>query len=128
MNYTIQSHHFYFFGPWTFSSKTIMDVMNVFFNPSDRTYYEEMIRTRISTIVVINSIDKEQKIPLFSAAGLHHNEISAQICSQPGLVERLESWKYFWGISAIQICVSQDNWVLNKLDDWMQDSNKRIPL
>ena len=68
-----------------------MDVMNVFFNPSDRTYYEEMIQTRISTIVVINSIDKEQKIPLFSAAGLPHNEISAQICSQPGSVKRLES-------------------------------------
>ena len=42
-----------------------MDVMNVFFNPSDRTYYEEMIQTGISTIVVINSIDRGQKIPLF---------------------------------------------------------------
>ena len=68
-----------------------MDVMNVFFNPSDRTYYEEMIQTGISTIVVINSVDRGQKIPLFAAAGLPHNEISAQICSQPGLVKRLES-------------------------------------
>ena len=68
-----------------------MDVMNVFFNPSYRTYYKEMIQTGISTIVVINSIDRGQKIPLFSAAGLPHNEISAQICSHPGLVKRLES-------------------------------------
>nr|POE84239.1 v-type proton atpase subunit b2 [Quercus suber] len=59
-----------------------MDVMNVFFNPSDRTYYEEMIQTGISTIVVINSIDSGQKIPLFSAAGLPHNEKSAQIFGQ----------------------------------------------
>ncbi|KAK9987639.1 hypothetical protein SO802_027878 [Lithocarpus litseifolius] len=43
-----------------------------------------MIQTGISTIVVINSIDRGQKIPLFSAAGLPHNEISAQICSQLG--------------------------------------------
>ena len=38
-----------------------MDVMNVFFNPSDRTYYEEMIQTGISTIVVINSIDEDKR-------------------------------------------------------------------
>ncbi|KAD4888522.1 hypothetical protein E3N88_20595 [Mikania micrantha] len=31
-----------------------------------------------------------QKIPLFSAAGLPHNEIAAQICRQAGLVKRLE--------------------------------------
>nr|POE81869.1 v-type proton atpase subunit b1 [Quercus suber] len=68
-----------------------MEVMNVLFNLSDRTYYEEMIQTGISTIVVINSIDRGQKIPLFSAAGLPHNEISAQTCSQPGSVKRLES-------------------------------------
>ena len=65
--------------------------MNVLCNPRDRTYYEEMIQTRISTIVVINSIDRGQKIPLFSIACLPRNEISAQICSQPGSVKRLES-------------------------------------
>ena len=43
-----------------------MDVMNVFFNPSYRTYYEEMIQTGISTIVVINSIDKRTKDFRFS--------------------------------------------------------------
>nr|XP_023873731.1 V-type proton ATPase subunit B 2-like [Quercus suber] len=64
-----------------------MDVMNVFFNPSDRTYYEEMIQTGISTIVVINSIDSGQKIPLFSAAGLPHNEKSAQIFGQANAEE-----------------------------------------
>ncbi|KAL8250783.1 hypothetical protein R6Q59_034476 [Mikania micrantha] len=38
----------------------------------------------------MNSIDRGQKIPLFSAAGLPHNEIAAQICRQAGLVKRLE--------------------------------------
>ena len=54
-----------------------MDVVNVFFSPSERTYHEEMIQTGISTIDVINSIARG---PLFSAAGLSHNEIFAQIC------------------------------------------------
>lgn len=49
-----------------------------------------MIQTGISTIDVMNSIARGQKIPLFSAAGLPHNEIAAQICRQAGLVKRLE--------------------------------------
>lgn len=35
----------------------------------------------------MNSIARGQKIPLFSAAGLPHNEIGAQICRQAGLVQ-----------------------------------------
>ncbi|KAI3882470.1 hypothetical protein MKX03_025248, partial [Papaver bracteatum] len=49
-----------------------------------------MIQTGISTIDVMNSIARGQKIPLFSAAGLPHNEIAAHICRQAGLVKRLE--------------------------------------
>jgi len=45
-----------------------------------RTYPEEMIQTGISTIDCMNSVARGQKIPLFSAAGLPHNEIAAQIC------------------------------------------------
>merc|ERR1719199_1792165 len=36
----------------------------------------------------MNSIARGQKIPLFSAAGLPHNEIAAQICRQAGLVRK----------------------------------------
>merc|ERR1719399_1846361 len=45
-----------------------------------------MIQTGISSIDVMNSIARGQKIPLFSAAGLPHNEIAAQICRQASLV------------------------------------------
>lgn len=73
----------------------IYESLNIFvtgssINPSERTYPEEMIQTGISTIDVMNSIARGQKIPLFSAAGLPHNEIAAQICRQAGLVKRLE--------------------------------------
>jgi len=36
----------------------------------------------------MNSIARGQKIPIFSAAGLPHNEIAAQICRQAGLVNK----------------------------------------
>jgi V-type H+-transporting ATPase subunit B len=35
----------------------------------------------------MNSIARGQKIPIFSASGLPHNEIAAQICRQSGLVQ-----------------------------------------
>ena len=62
------------------------DISGSSINPSERTYPEEMIQTGISTIDMMNSIARGQKIPLFSAAGLPHNEIAAQICRQAGLV------------------------------------------
>lgn len=36
-----------------------------------------MIQTGISTIDVMNSIARGQKIPIFSAAGLPHNEVGS---------------------------------------------------
>ena len=51
------------------------------------SYPKEMVQTGISSIDVMNSIARGQKIPLFSAAGLPHNEVGAQICRQAGLVQ-----------------------------------------
>lgn len=45
-------------------------------NPYARTYPKEMIQTGISAIDVMNSIARGQKIPLFSASGLPHNEVA----------------------------------------------------
>ena len=46
-----------------------------------------MIATGISAIDTMNSIARGQKIPIFSASGLPHNEVAAQICRQAGLVK-----------------------------------------
>jgi V-type H+-transporting ATPase subunit B len=56
-------------------------------NPYSRIYPQEMIQTGISAIDTMNSIARGQKLPIFSAAGLPHNEIAAQICRQAGLVK-----------------------------------------
>jgi V-type H+-transporting ATPase subunit B len=64
-----------------------LDIQGEPINPVCRTYPKEMIQTGISAIDLMNSIARGQKIPLFSAAGLPHNEIGAQICRQAGLVQ-----------------------------------------
>jgi len=63
-----------------------LDIQGQPINPFMRVYPEEMIQTGISAIDTMNSIARGQKIPLFSAAGLPHNEIAAQMCRQAGLV------------------------------------------
>lgn len=71
-------------------AETFLDINGASINPAERTYPEEMIQTGISTIDTMNSIARGQKIPLFSAAGLPHNDIAAQICRQAGLVAHSE--------------------------------------
>ena len=68
-------------------AEKFLDINGSSINPGERTYPEEMIQTGISTIDTMNSIARGQKIPLFSAAGLPHNDIAAQICRQAGLVK-----------------------------------------
>ncbi|XP_037663258.1 V-type proton ATPase subunit B, kidney isoform isoform X4 [Choloepus didactylus] len=69
-------------------AEDFLDINGQPINPYDRIYPEEMIQTGISPIDVMNSIARGQKIPIFSAAGLPHNEIAAQICRQAGLVKK----------------------------------------
>lgn len=68
-------------------AEDFLDIQGQPINPYQREYPKEMIETGISAIDVMNSIARGQKIPLFSAAGLPHNEISAQICRQASLVK-----------------------------------------
>ncbi|KAH7273787.1 P-loop containing nucleoside triphosphate hydrolase protein [Fusarium solani] len=65
-----------------------LDINGSPINPYSREYPEEMISTGISAIDTMNSIARGQKIPIFSASGLPHNEIAAQICRQAGLVQK----------------------------------------
>uniref|UniRef100_H3A405 Vacuolar proton pump subunit B n=2 Tax=Latimeria chalumnae TaxID=7897 RepID=H3A405_LATCH len=72
-------------------AEDFLDINGQPINPDVRIYPEEMIQTGISPIDVMNSIARGQKIPIFSAAGLPHNEIAAQICRQAGLVKQSKS-------------------------------------
>eukprot|EP00697_Spironema_sp_BW2_P005619 gnl/Spiro4/17838_TR9490_c0_g1_i1.p1 gnl/Spiro4/17838_TR9490_c0_g1~~gnl/Spiro4/17838_TR9490_c0_g1_i1.p1 ORF type:complete len:509 (+),score=163.91 gnl/Spiro4/17838_TR9490_c0_g1_i1:85-1611(+) len=65
-----------------------LDIQGQPINPYSRDYPEQMIQTGISAIDTMNSIARGQKIPIFSAAGLPHNDLAAQICRQSGLVKK----------------------------------------
>lgn len=73
-------------GPYVLA-EDYLDIQGQPINPFARVYPRETIQTGISSIDVMNSIARGQKIPLFSAAGLPHNEIGAQIVRQAGLVQ-----------------------------------------
>jgi len=63
-------------GPPVLAEK-FLDIQGQPINPFQRVYPKEMIQTGISAIDTMTSIARGQKIPLFSAAGLPHNEIGA---------------------------------------------------
>jgi len=73
-------------GP-TVLAEDFLDINGAPMNPKSRVYPKEMIMTGVSAIDTMNSIVRGQKLPLFSAAGLPHNEIAAQICRQASLVK-----------------------------------------
>jgi len=51
-------------------------------NPVSRDYPSEFIQTGISAIDGLNTLVRGQKLPIFSASGLPHQELAAQIARQ----------------------------------------------
>ncbi len=76
-------------GPPVLPEK-FLDINGQPINPCKRVYPKEMIQTGISTIDVMISIARGQKIPIFSGTGLPTNEMAAQIVRQAGLVNEEE--------------------------------------
>lgn len=58
------------------------NVNGVPMNPYARDFPNEFIQTGISTIDVLNPLVRGQKLPIFSASGLPHNRMAAQIARQ----------------------------------------------
>jgi V/A-type H+-transporting ATPase subunit B len=54
-------------------------------NPAARAYPREFIQTGIATIDGLNALVRGQKLPIFSASGLPHNRLAAQIVRQARL-------------------------------------------
>ena len=58
------------------------DVNGLPMNPAARVYPEEFIQTGISAIDGLNTLVRGQKLPIFSASGLPHAQLAAQIARQ----------------------------------------------
>ena len=62
-----------------------MDVNGLPINPTARVYPRDYIQTGISTIDGVNTLLRGQKLPLFSGAGMPHDQLAAQIVRQATL-------------------------------------------
>ena len=59
-----------------------MDIAGLPMNPAARNYPQEFIQTGVSAIDGLNTLVRGQKLPIFSASGLPHAELAAQIARQ----------------------------------------------
>ena len=59
-----------------------MDINGTAMNPAARSYPQEFIQTGISAIDGLNTLVRGQKLPIFSASGLPHARLAAQIARQ----------------------------------------------
>ncbi|MCL2822005.1 MAG: V-type ATP synthase subunit B [Firmicutes bacterium] len=59
-----------------------LDINGRPFNPCARNYPDEFIQTGISAIDGLNTLVRGQKLPIFSASGLPHAQLAAQIARQ----------------------------------------------
>ena len=59
-----------------------LDINGAAINPYRRMHPAEFIQTGISTIDLMNTLVRGQKLPIFSGAGLPHNKLAAQIARQ----------------------------------------------
>ena len=68
-------------GPALIPEK-LLDIGGTPINPAARNYPSEFIQTGISTIDGLNTLVRGQKLPIFSASGLPHAKLAAQIARQ----------------------------------------------
>ena len=59
-----------------------MDINGLPINPAARNYPQEFIQTGVSAIDGLNTLVRGQKLPIFSASGLPHANLAAQIARQ----------------------------------------------
>jgi V/A-type H+-transporting ATPase subunit B len=76
-------------GPEVIPDKKL-DINGAPINPASREFPEDFIQTGISTIDVLNTLVRGQKLPIFSGAGLPHAQIAAQIARQARVLTEKE--------------------------------------
>ena len=69
-----------------------MDINGLPMNPAARSYPEEFIQTGVSAIDGLNTLVRGQKLPIFSASGLPHAQLAAQIARQAKVLGKDESF------------------------------------
>ncbi len=108
-----------------------VDIDGAAINPVARRYPHDFIQTGISSIDGMNTLVRGQKLPIFSGAGLPHNELAAQVARQARLAEQNERFAiifvalgvthdtadFFYDSFAASGALSQTALFLNLADD-----------
>jgi len=78
-----------------------LPIIGAAINPTARAYPNEFIQTGISTIDGMNTLVRGQKLPIFSGAGLPHNELAAQIARQATVLGSKEPFSVIFAAMGI---------------------------
>ncbi len=101
-------------GPRIVADEKI-DINGIAINPSSRDYPSEFIQTGISTIDGLNTLVRGQKLPIFSGAGLPHNNVAAQIARQAKVIGTDE--KFAVVFSAMGITFEEAQYFINNFKE-----------
>ena len=102
-------------GGTSITKGEMVEVVGNAINPYSREEPSEFIQTGISTIDGMNTLVRGQKLPLFSASGLPHNEVAAQIAKQAKVIGKDESFAVVFG--AMGITSEEANFFINQFTE-----------
>lgn len=88
-----------------------MDINGQPINPFARDYPDEFIQTGISAIDGLNTLVRGQKLPVFSASGLPHAELAAQIARQAKVLD--DSSKFAVVFAAVGITFEEADFFIS---------------
>ena len=83
------------------------DVNGASINPYSREYPRDFIQTGISSIDLMNTLVRGQKLPIFSGNGLPHNRMAAQIARQATLLGEDVQFAIVFGAMGIKYDVAR---------------------
>jgi len=91
------------------------DVNGLPMNPAARAYPEEFIQTGVSAIDGLNTLVRGQKLPIFSASGLPHAQLAAQIARQAKVVGTTEPFAVVF--AAMGITFEESNYFIESFKE-----------
>lgn len=91
------------------------DINGLPMNPAARVYPAEFIQTGISAIDGLNTLVRGQKLPIFSASGLPHAQLAAQIARQAKV--RGTNEKFAVVFAAMGITFEESNFFVNSFKE-----------
>ena len=87
------------------------DINGLPMNPASRNYPQEFIQTGVSAIDGLNTLVRGQKLPIFSASGLPHAQLAAQIARQAKVIGSTEPFAVVF--VAMGITFEESNFFIN---------------